>query len=171
MESRCPATIFGISGVPVEWTNREITDAHRVRRSEFSQDSKCWGHHKLDGIRFRTGNGDFLYIYIYKRFCRLRKIREIWDCPEKESGYGESNNIVYKYPFVSSFIPKLTFERRDKCVNHEKFYYASSLSSSGRNLHGGNSARHQLHPPKCTLPSCLTEWRHTGGAITELRPL
>lgn len=64
MESRCPATIFGISGVPVEWTNREITDAHRVRRSEFSQDSKCWGHHKLDGIRFRTGNGDFLYIYI-----------------------------------------------------------------------------------------------------------
>lgn len=111
------------------------------------------------------------YIYIYKRFCRLRKIREIWDCPEKESGYGESNNIVYKYPFVSSFIPKLTFERRDKCVNHEKFYYASSLSSSGRNLHGGNSARHQLHPPKCTLPSCLTEWRHTGGAITELRPL
>lgn len=111
------------------------------------------------------------YIYIYKRFCRLRKIREIWDCPEKESGYSESNNIVYKYPFVSSFIPKLTFERRDKCVNHEKFYYASSLSSSGRNLHGGNSARHQLHPPKCTLPSCLTEWRHTGGAITELHPL
>lgn len=103
-------------------------------------------------------------------------IRDSVDCErfekfEKESGYGESNNIVYKYPFVSSFIPKLTFERRDKCVNHEKFYYASSLSSSGRNLHGGNSARHQLHPPKCTLPSCLTEWRHTGGAITELRPL
>lgn len=110
------------------------------------------------------------YIYIY--------IRDSVDCERFEkfeiarrSGYGESNNIVYKYPFVSSFIPKLTFERRDKCVNHEKFYYASSLSSSGRNLHGGNSARHQLHPPKCTLPSCLTEWRHTGGAITELRPL